>query len=170
MTTFPAMHFLPLGVCLGVGTVWDMAKRRIPNAVSLAAALSGLVVQAVDRGGLAALSGIGAGALTVALLYRPWLAGGIGGGDVKLAAGVAIWVGLGSMVRYALAVSASGGVVAIIAYLLSVQKARGEMRANLSLAALEHRLPPVPPTAPGRVSVPYGVAVSAGALITFLTT
>jgi len=167
---FPAMHFLPLGLCLGVGTVWDVAKRRIPNAVSLAAALSGLVVQVVDRGGLAALSGIGAGALTVALLYRPWVVGGIGGGDVKLAAGVAIWVGLGKMIWYALAVSASGGVVAIVAYLLSVRKARGEMTTNLTLAALQQRLPPVPTPAPGRVSVPYGVAVSAGALITFLTT
>lgn len=169
MTTFPAMHLLPLGLCLGAGAAWDVAKRRIPNAISFAIALSGLVVQVADRGWLAALSGIGAGALTVALLYVPWTHG-FGGGDVKLAASAAIWVGLGNMVRYALAVSASGGVVAIVAYLLSEKEARGEMRTNLTLAVFEQRFPSVPVSGPGRRSVPYGVAVSAGALITFLTT
>jgi Flp pilus assembly protein protease CpaA len=43
------------------------------------------------------------------------------------------------------------------------------MKNNLALAALEQRLPPVPAKTPGRVTVPYGVAVSVGALITFLT-
>lgn len=168
--TFPASHLVPLGVCLALGTIWDVAKRRIPNAVALATAVSGLIVQGVDRGGLAALSGVGAGALTVALLYRPWIAGGIGGGDVKLAAGVAVWVGLGHMVRYGLVVAASGGVVAVVAYLLSLKAVRREMRTNLALAALQQELPSVPRRAPGRVSVPYGVAIATGALITFLTT
>jgi prepilin peptidase CpaA len=168
--TFPALHLLPLGACLAAGTIWDLARRRIPNAVSLTTACLGVLVQAMDRGGASALSGVAAGAVTVALLYRPWVVGGIGGGDVKLAAAAAIWVGLGGMIRYALAVSASGGAVAIVAYLLSVQAARREMKTNLTLAALQQRLPPVPEKTAGRVSVPYGVAVSAGALITFLTT
>jgi hypothetical protein len=74
------------------------------------------------------------------------------------------------MIRYALVAAASGGVVAIVAYLLSEQAARREMKNNLTLAALEQRFPPVPAKGPGRVSVPYCVAISAGAVITFLTT
>src|SRR5215467_13090610 len=91
--TFPAFHLAPLGVCLAVGVACDVTRRRIPNAISLLTAVSGLVVQVVDRGTVAALSGLGAATLTIALLYRPWAAGagGLGGGDVKLAASVAIW-------------------------------------------------------------------------------
>src|SRR6185503_7323284 len=96
--TFPASHLLFLGVCLSVGAVWDIAKRRIPNFVTGAVALGGVVVQLVDKGRWSALSGIGAAAVSVALLYRPWVAGGIGGGDVKMAAATAIWVGLGGLI------------------------------------------------------------------------
>src|SRR5262245_34388005 len=117
--TFPPLHLLPLGLSLAVATCWDLAKRRIPNGVAAAAGLSGLVVQSVDRGLLAAGSGLAAAAIVIALLYRPWMAGGIGGGDVKLAAAAAIWVGLGGIVKYVLGVAVAGGLVAVVAYLYS---------------------------------------------------
>jgi Flp pilus assembly protein protease CpaA len=163
--TFPALHLLPLGLCLIAATVWDVARRRIPNGVVAIAALSGLVVQIVDRGLLAAASGLGAAVIVIALLYRPWTAGGIGGGDVKLAAAAAIWVGLAGMVRYALGVAVAGGLVAAIAYLLSTRSVKREVRTNLTLAMVDQSLPPVSPRAPGRVSVPYGLAISAGAIV-----
>ena len=167
--TFPASHLLPLGVCLAIGSVWDVAKRRIPNVVTGAVALTGLTAQLVDRGGWSALSGVGAAAVSVALLYRPWMAGGIGGGDVKLGAAVAIWVGLGGMIRYALAVAAAGGIVAAIMLLLSRKAIRQEVKASLTLAALTQSLPAVPAPAPGRYSVPYALAISAGAAFALLS-
>jgi prepilin peptidase CpaA len=167
--TFPVSHLLPLGVCLVVGSVWDVAKRRIPNAVTGAVALTGLTAQIVDWGGWFALSGVAAAAVSVALLYRPWVAGGIGGGDVKLAAAVAIWVGLGGMIRYALAVAAAGGVVATIMLLLSRKAIRQEVKASLTLAALHQSLPAVPVPGPGRTSVPYGLAIAAGAAFALLS-
>ena len=119
----------------------------------------------VDRGGLAVASGLGAAVIVIAVLYRPWTAGGIGGGDVKLAAAVAIWVGLGAMIRYALGVAVAGGLVAAIAYLLSTRAIKREVRANLTLAMVDRSLPPVALREPGRVTVPYGLAISAGAFI-----
>jgi prepilin peptidase CpaA len=167
--TFPASHLLPLGVCLAVGSIWDVAKRRIPNVVTGTVALTGLTAQLVDRGSWSVLSGVSAAIISVALLYRPWVAGGIGGGDVKLAAAVAIWVGLGGMIRYALAVAAVGGVVATIMLLLSRKAIRQEVKANLTLAALHQTLPAVPAPAPGRHSVPYGLAIAAGAAFALLS-
>jgi prepilin peptidase CpaA len=167
--TFPASHLLPLGVCLVVGTAWDLAKRRIPNFVTVTAALCGVAVELADRGGWATLSGLAAAVLAVVLLYRPWMAGGIGGGDVKMAAAVAIWVGLGGMIRYALAVAAAGGVVALIMYALSRKAVRQDVRTNLALAALQQCLPPVAAQAPGRLTVPYALAISAGAAFALLT-
>jgi prepilin peptidase CpaA len=166
--TFPASHLLPLGVCLAIGSVWDVAKRRVPNVLTGAVALMGLTAQLVDRGVWSALSGVAAAAVSLALLYRPWAAGGLGGGDVKLAAAVAIWVGLGGMIRYALAVAAVGGIVATIIVLLSRKAIRQEVKANLTLAVLHQSLPAVPAPAPGRYSVPYGLAITAGAAFALL--
>jgi prepilin peptidase CpaA len=176
--TFPASHLSVLGACLAVGAAWDLAKRRIPNFVTGAAALSGVVVQLVDKGWLSALSGLAAAVISIALLYKPWMAGGLGGGDVKMAAAVAIWVGLGGMIRYAVAVAAAGGVVALIMYALSRKDVRKDIRTNLTLAALQQTLPTVEvgeggnsgKTIPsGRPSVPYGLAIAAGAAFALLT-
>lgn len=167
--TFPASHLLPLGVCLVIGAAWDLAKRRVPNLVTGAVALAGVAVQLVDRGAWSAASGLAAAAVSVALLYRPWVAGGLGGGDVKMAAAVAIWVGLSGMIRYALAVAAAGGVVALVMYFLSRKSIRQDVKANLTLAALQQTLPPVEVRAEGRRSVPYAVAIAAGAAFALLT-
>jgi prepilin peptidase CpaA len=172
--TFPASHLLPLGVCLVIGTVWDITKRKVPNLVTAAIALVGLAAQLVDRGGLSALSGLAAAAVSLLLLYKPWAAGGLGGGDVKMAAAVAIWVGLGGLIRYALAVAAVGGVIALIMYALSGKALRQEIRTNLTLAALQQSLPSVEVRSGGRAgpngrrSVPYGLAIAAGAAFALL--
>jgi prepilin peptidase CpaA len=152
-----------------MGAAWDLAKRRIPNLVTGAVAVLGLVAQLVDRGWLSAASGLAAAVVSVALLYRPWVAGGIGGGDVKLAAAVAIWVGLESMIRYALAVAAAGGVVALVMYFSSRKAVRQDVKTNLTLAALQQTLPTVEVRAAGRASVPYGLAIAAGAAFALLT-
>jgi prepilin peptidase CpaA len=166
----PAAHLIPLAACLVAGTVWDLTRRRVPNVVSGALVVSGVVSQVVEKGGVAAVSGVAAGILTVALLYKFWMAGGIGGGDVKFAAGVAVWVGLGHMIRFGLAAAAAGGVVALAAFFLSARAVREEIKANLALAAIQRELPPVPDQARGRISVPYAIAIAAGAAFTFLTT
>jgi prepilin peptidase CpaA len=152
-----------------IGSIWDVAKRRIPNLVTGAAAGLGVAAQLVDRGRWSAASGLGAAIVTVALLWRPWTAGGIGGGDVKMAAAVAIWVGLEGMIRYALAVAAAGGVVALVMYFLSRKSVRQDVKTNLTLAALQQRLPDVEAPTKGRRSVPYGLAIAAGAAFALLT-
>jgi len=89
--TLPIPHLAPLALGLAAGIVWDLRHRRIPNAVSGFVFVAALVVRGIDQGALAALTGVGAAALVVAALYRPWLMKGIGGGDVKLAAATGAW-------------------------------------------------------------------------------
>src|SRR2546423_15142954 len=106
----------PLGLGLIVAVVCDLRKRRIPNSVSASILISGLIVRGLNQGALAALSGVGAAALVVAALYRPWLRGGIGGGDVKLAAATAAWVPLGRLHWFALCAAVAGGGVSAPVY------------------------------------------------------
>jgi prepilin peptidase CpaA len=152
-----------------IGSAWDIAKRRVPNLVTGAVAVLGVAAQLVDRGGWSMASGLCAAVVTVALLWKPWAAGGLGGGDVKMAAAVAIWVGLGSMIRYALAVAAVGGVVSLVMYFLSGKSVRQDIKATLTVAALQQSLPAVEVRGPGRPRVPYGIAIAAGAAFALLT-
>ncbi|MES1205227.1 MAG: A24 family peptidase [Pseudomonadota bacterium] len=161
---FPAVHLIPLAVCLLIAAIWDVSARRIPNAVCGAIAVAGLGAQFWDAGALRAVGGLGAAAITVALLYVFWRRGGIGGGDVKLAGAVATWVGPWSLPTYWLATALAGGGIAAICLLASQKAARQEIRLNLTLAAYHQMIPTVGPARTERMSVPYGVAIAAGAV------
>ncbi|HVR60919.1 MAG TPA: A24 family peptidase [Polyangia bacterium] len=169
--TLPATELAALGICLLAAAAWDAARRRIPNALTAIVGALGLGVQGSHGGLWAALSGAVAGILAIAVLYRPWLAGGIGGGDVKLAAAAAIWIGLSrQLVVFALATALAGGVVAALCFALSGRTARRQIQANLTSAAILRELPmidrqPARQLVPARVSVPYGAAVAAGAFL-----
>ena len=168
---FSLIHLAPLAVTLLIAVIWDVRERRIPNAVCGAIAVSGIGVQYWDAGSLAAIAALAVGVGTIAALMVFWRSGGIGGGDVKLAGAVAVWVGPGSLLTYWLAAALAGGLVAAICFLASRRAVRREIRDNLTLAALHQMMPDVAPTAAvGRVSVPYGVAIALGAVFVWWRT
>jgi prepilin peptidase CpaA len=159
------LHLGPLGLCLAAAIVFDLWRRRIPNAICLTVLLSGLVVRFADQGGWAVLQGVGAAALVVAALYRPWAAGGVGGGDVKLAGATAAWIPFGRLPWFVLSAAAAGGVIALINYSFARAEARAEIRANLALVVLQGELPTVPSHRSKHRGVPYGVAIASGAVL-----
>lgn len=95
----PALVVAALGLVLIAAAAADAASRRLPDAASGAAAVLGLGL-ALLRGPAALLAGLAAAALTggVLLLLRRSFAArrgdpGLGLGDVKLAAALALWLG-----------------------------------------------------------------------------
>jgi Flp pilus assembly protein protease CpaA len=166
--TLPILHLGPLGLGLVAAIVFDLRRRRIPNAISAFVFLAGLVVRTIDQGVGSALSGVGAAALVVAALYRPWLMGGIGGGDVKLAGATAAWISFGRLPWFGLSGAAAGGLFAVIYYFRARAPAKAEIRANLTLTVLQNELPTVPSHRSGHLSLPYSLAIAAGAAIVFL--
>jgi prepilin peptidase CpaA len=169
---FPAAHLVPLAACLLLAVIWDLRVRKIPNAFCGAIAVAGLGAQFWNLGVVAALTGLAMGIATIAILYLFWQRGGIGGGDVKLAGAVAIWLAPPALPVFWLASALAGGVTAAICWAASRAPARREMRANLTLAALQQAMPQVQTEqtggAAGRISVPYAVAIAAGALAVWL--
>lgn len=165
---FPVAHLVPLAACLLVGVIWDLRWRRIPNAVCAAIAVAGVGAQLWDVGVWSALGGLGMGAATIALLFVFWQRGGIGGGDVKLAGAVAVWLAPRALPVFWLASALAGGAVAAVCWAASRGAARREIRANLTLAALQQAIPTVAPGTAGRVSVPYAMAIALGALLVWL--
>jgi len=102
-----------LGVAL-IACVTDIRGRRIPNVLTLGAALVAVVFHLVTSGTSGLLLAL-SGWIVGLVLFLPFFAlGGMGGGDVKLLAALGAWVGPGDAVWVAIYSSLAGGVLGIV--------------------------------------------------------
>jgi prepilin peptidase CpaA len=136
----------------------DLLTMTIPNRLSLAL-VAAFAIFAVASGlaWQAALLHLAAGAAVLAVCFVLFALGWIGGGDAKLAAASALWLGFDTLIEYFFVASVAGGV--------------------LTLAILALRKLPLPVMAPGwgwlsrlhhpKTGVPYGIALSAAALMVY---
>jgi prepilin peptidase CpaA len=155
-----ALLVFPLLLILGA--VSDLASYRIPNWISLAlvAGFLGGAAAGVSAGAPLSAVGldlaVGAGALAAAVLMFAlrW----IGGGDAKLFAAAALWLGWPALPTYLGATAIAGGALALL--LLALRS------ATLRPLALAGPGWVVRLAEPGE-SVPYGVAIAIGGLAAF---
>jgi len=107
------LHIILL-VLVTQAAVTDLAWRRVPNVLVLAGVLLALLLH-WRLGGAADLlqQGLG-GALAGLLLFLPfYVAGGMGGGDVKLAAMAGAFLGPAAALQLAILSWLAGGVLAL---------------------------------------------------------
>jgi prepilin peptidase CpaA len=136
----------------------DLFTMTISNRVSLALAAGFLA--------LALLGGMGfydlllhaaAGAIVLAAAFGCFAMGWVGGGDAKVAAAAALWIGFGHLMNYLLYASLFGGA--------------------LTLLLLQFRQWPLPYSLAGQTwlirlhakesGIPYGIALAIGALVIY---
>jgi len=135
---------------------WDLASFTIPNFISVAviaifppfALAAGLPLTAVGMHLLAGFIGLAMGFALFALGY-------IGGGDAKLFAGIALWMGFVDLMPYALLASVLGGFLTLILLVLRRWPLPGVLSRQPWILKLHDT----------RSGVPYGVALAAGAFI-----
>lgn len=144
--------------CAVWAAVCDVRMMRIPNVISLI-----LLVLFVPAFFLGAdvfgpwwhpLAGFG---IVFALTFVFYLMGGFGGGDTKLASTLALWVGLRHLFPMFFYVTIAGGVLATAAILIRKHKPFADPRPESWIGRLQA----------GERGVPYGVALSFGALMAF---
>jgi prepilin peptidase CpaA len=76
-----------------IAAVLDYRTRKIPNWLTVSAAVLGLVYHVFTPGGMGPLTALAGFAIGFCLLLLPWLLGGGGMGDVKLLAALGAWLG-----------------------------------------------------------------------------
>jgi prepilin peptidase CpaA len=150
LTLFPAM--------MAFAASSDLLTMTIANRVSLVLA-GGFVLLAALSGmsGHAMMLHFDAGAVVLAIAFFCFACGWIGGGDAKLAAVTALWLGFGHLFDYLVYASILGGA--------------------LTLFIIQFRTFPLPHLLVGREwaerlhrhggGVPYGIALAAAALVVY---
>jgi len=150
LTLFPAL--------MAFAASSDLVTMTISNRVSIVllagffalALMSGMAMTEV-------LSHVGAGALVLVVSFGFFARGWIGGGDAKLAAATAIWLGFGYLMNYLVYASLLGGA--------------------LTFLLIEFRLVPLPGLLAGQFwaqrlhrqggDIPYGIALAGAALLVY---
>lgn len=90
------MHLeLPIlvGAFVLAAAVTDLRQRRVPNYLTVPAALLGLAYHTLAPGGHGILFALAGFVIGFLLLLLPWILGGGGMGDVKLLAALGTWLG-----------------------------------------------------------------------------
>lgn len=158
---------LPLLLSLAMAGT-DLARRRIPNYLTLGGALAGLGFQAGWHGWSGLLDGIGGVVLGLCLLMWPYLKGGMGAGDVKGLAALGAWLGLAGTCWLFIYMGLSGGVLILVVLawqgrLWEQLKQGASQLVNWVLCQSRPELPGR--GEPGRLEIPYGAALALGMAI-----
>ena len=147
------------------GAAWDVTTQRIPNAFTfsiIGAAIVGQTLAFGPAAGVAALAIAIAAIVVGSFLHR---CGWLGGGDVKLLAGIAAGLGAADVPALLIYTGLAGGALAILTTLSQrelrrtlVQVVRGFAYPGTSLRDARRRQP-----------IPYALAIAAGSMLVLLS-
>ena len=142
----------------------DVRTRRIPNRLVVAVAVLGLMYSGlVPPSFSGALKGV-EGLATGLACWLPFYAlGWLGAGDVKLFAAAGAWLGPMRAVEASLIAALLGAILAVL-WMLRARGVRHSVE-TLGIAVTMPRILAEGPSTADRIrSLPYGVAMAAGAL------
>ncbi len=141
-----------------IAATGDVLTRRIPNSLVLTIAL--LFFPLAWIGGMptaAIILHAGCGAGLLALGFVVFSFGFFGGGDAKLLAAAGIWFGLEGLAFFLTMTALTGGLLALTMFIWSAIAFEIKLRDSALSRSIEQFRP----------SVPYGYAISAGAILAY---
>ena len=157
---------------IAVGGATDFLYHKVYNHLTLPALVLGLILSYWYFGG----AGLKSSGLGLALGFLPmflfFLAGGMGGGDVKLTAAIGAIMGYPFILSALIYSALTGGVIALAAVIWkgqwrSLGREMGQAWDRL-LHPLARRDPELEPDRRPRLTIPYGFAIFLGSLWAWL--
>jgi prepilin peptidase CpaA len=145
----------------------DVRYRRIPNAFVLATLISGLTINLAMGGWTGALNSIGGCVLAFILMFILHVFGAMGAGDVKLFAAIGSVIGAQLVLPTFVVVVLTGGLLALVSILRSGVFSTTMHRVLQILVGLlpGWPMPKFSVPADRRLTIPYGAAITIGAII-----
>ena len=136
----------------------DLLTMTISNRVFLALVAGFLVLAPLGGIGLHDfLMHLGAGATVLVVAFGFFAMGWIGGGDAKVAAGVALWFGFGHLLDYLVYASLFGGALTLLLLQFRQWPLPYPLAGQAWLLRLHDK----------KTGVPYGIAIALGALVIY---
>lgn len=133
----------------------DLLSMRLPNWLTLAVAGAFLVIAFSLNMPLPAIgANYACGLVVLAGGFALFAFGWIGGGDAKLAAGIAVWVGWQGVVEFLLLGAILGGALTLLILQMRRLPLPGRLHGEAWIVRLHD----------SKEGVPYGVALAAAAL------
>lgn len=157
----------PTVVVVSIATFTDLRSRRIPNWLVLPFLGAGIAVSVWMHGwhGLGeSLGGMALGLLLFGIFF--WM-GGMGAGDVKLAAAIGAWIWPSQLLLALVFTGLVGGVMVLLwalagGFLKDLFKGTGDL-----VFGWRQRDPEAVLSNPLRRKMPYGPAIALGTLLSF---
>jgi len=158
MALTDAIRLLLFPALMAFAAASDLFTMTISNRVSLAL-IAGFALMAfvVGMNGHDVLLHIGAGAAVLVVTFTFFSRGWIGGGDAKLAAATALWLGFDQLMNYLLYASIFGGIITLFMIRWRVLPLPAALARQEWVQRL-HR---------SDAGVPYGIALAISALLVY---
>ena len=159
LSAFPHhLMFLFFPAAMAAAAAMDLLTMTIPNRLSAALAVGYFVVALLAGVPLSEIALHAAcGAAMLVFTFALFTLGWIGGGDAKLAAATALWLGFDHLLPYLIYASLFGGALT----LLLIQFRLAPLPAALARHAWVQRLHEK------EGGIPYGIALAAAALVVY---
>ena len=149
--------FIIFGGFLCAAAAWDFLELKVPNVLTASFAAAGLCVAAL-HGADILIAALGAGGAVFLLGWLLFVLRVMGGGDGKLMAATAVWLGPLPLVDFAVLIGLFGGALAGAILLF---RNAGRAPALLGPVWRERLAAPHPP-------VPYAMAIAPAGVAAFL--
>ncbi|CAN7738420.1 prepilin peptidase [Bradyrhizobium sp. LjRoot220] len=136
----------------------DLFTMTISNRISLALVAGFLVL--APLGGMTLhdfLMHLAAGATVLVVAFGCFAMGWVGGGDAKVAAGVALWFGFNHLFDYLVYASLLGGALTLLLLYIRQWPLPGPLTGQAWLLRLHDK----------QTGIPYGIALAIGALLVY---
>ena len=143
---------------MAMAAAMDLTTMKIPNRLSAALAGSYFVIALVLHVPISEIAlHMGCGALMLVFTFVLFSLGWIGGGDAKLAAASALWLGWSPLADYGLASALAGGALSLV-ILFARRLALPDFLASRAWIARLHD---------AKSGIPYGIALALGGLVAY---
>jgi len=157
---------VPLAVVIGY---YDVRYRRIPNVYVLATLICGLVMNAITGGWRGALSSLTGAVFAFCLMMILHVFGALGAGDVKLFASIGAVIGMNMVLPTFVVIVITGGSLAVLSILRFGTVIESAQRVSfIFFSLLTLRAPRLAVPTDRKQTIPYGVAITIGSLISLI--